>query len=733
MKKTTIILILIFASQLIRAQIDFIPKPQEVIYSEGTFNITKEFSISTVGGEEFNIKYLKEHLDKIFDFKINTLDIIPKNNFLIFDTSDQSMGKEEYTLKINEKGIIVKAKTKAGQFYAIQTLLQMFPADIYADITGPSRMLLKEWNLPQITINDYPRFEYRGNMLDVSRTFFGKEYILRHLEWLAYHKINKFHMHLSDDNGWRVEIKKYPLLTQVGAWRGENEALVPSFDSGQGRYGGYYTREDIKEIVEFAADRNIEIIPEIDLPGHSKAVTVSYPEVLCNTKKEFLSVQGEGSNVWCVSKESNYKMLENIIKEISKLFPSEYIHIGGDEVVTNAWKECPDCQALMEKEGMKNEGELLNYFVRRMEKILNKYGKKLAGWDEISVDGDLNKNSHVYTWRGVKTAQDAVKKGMPVIMQIGEYCYIDMKYSPMERGHNWAGIVSMEKIYSFDPIGSLGITKEQEKSVIGVQAGLWSEMMIFPPHFSEYQMFPRLCALSEIGWTNQEIRDYKEFDKRLWNSHFERMYKMGILFRLPYPEITKEGNTVFVKSPSPSAVVRYTFDESEPNMGSPVAQSTIITDSPEKLRFATFFGTNKSITVEVPGSKQYLKPKVIVTSSMDENPRAKMSNLEDYNINTYFRTASAPQKGDWILFSFEEPVDCREITVNTTIPVIEFWGISDGHVEYSYNGEDFIIGGKFKRYSVKLSKLDSPVKAIKIVVDSKGEGKPIAVQDLKIQ
>ena len=743
MKKITLTLVLTALATLCAAQEglmwnrskavrnDFVPLPQSVEYTPGEFVMCSGMSIE--GGEPFNVRYLREHFSRVFDFDVPATRM---GNIRLLRKS--SLDEEEYELEVTPDGITIRSSAKAGEFHAIQTLLQMMPPEIYRRVSGPDGLMLKEYKLPCARICDRPRFSYRGSMLDVSRTFFDKEYVMRHIDWLAYHKINSFHWHLADDNGWRIEIKKYPLLTGKGAWRGADEVLPPSFNSGSGRYGGFYTQDDIREIVVYAADRNITIIPEIDLPGHSSSVAATYPEILCRSDGDFLSVQGEGKNVFCVGKESNYKMLDNIFKEIAALFPGQYIHIGGDEVQMQHWKNCPDCQALMKKEGMKDEGELLTYFVTRLEKILAKYGKKLAGWDEISSNGGLDKTSCVYAWRSNASAMKAIDQGMNVVLQIGAYCYLDMKYTPDERGHNWAGLVPMEKIYSFDPTGTLDLTEEQKKLVRGPQAGLWTELLIFPPHFSEYQMFPRLCALAEIGWSDQEQRDYADFDRRLCNSHFARMYNMNIRFRIPYPKVDAstcgEFTTVTATSPYPSMVVRYTTDGTDPVAGSPVASGPIITQSPESLRFATFYNDLRSISARVPDSERFLTPEVKVTTDITPNRNTPVSVLEDYDRNTYFRPANAPEVGNWILFEFTEPVECNSIEVLSNIPKTQFWGITEGHVEYSLDGVSFVRAADFDRHnSVLMKDFEAPVKAVKVVVDGKGEKKAISLQDLKIK
>lgn len=738
--KKLILLTMLFTGTMMYGQVNFIPQPQQVEFGKGDLLIEKGIVIYAPESEKFNVNYLTQRMERVFDFKVGTVKDYPSGQAISFE-KDATVEPEGYRMEVDNKGVKIVSSSRAGEFYAIQTLLQMMPPAVYKETDDPGSMLLKEWHLPFVNITDRPRFEYRGSMLDVARTFFSKEYVMRHIEWLACHKINKFHFHLTDDNGWRVEIKKYPLLTQKGAWRGENEVLVPSFGSGNERYGGFYTQEEIREIVAFAKERNIEVIPEIELPGHSKAIAASYPDILCKSDNAVKSVQLEEGNVLCVGREENYKMLDNIIKELSKLFESEYIHIGGDEVEVDNWKECPLCQEVMKREGMHEESELLGYFVNRMQEILKKYGKKLAGWDEIATDSKLDKDSRVYAWRNASYGVSAVKNGHPVIMQIGKYCYFDMKYTPIERGHNWAGIVSMETAYSFDPYmfeikgENYSFTDQEKKNIIGVQGALWSEMIIYPPHFSEYQMFPRLCVTSEIGWTDQDKRDYVDFDRRLTESHFARMYYMGIKFRIPYPEIKWEGNIVTATPPFPSATVRYTFDGTEPTVSSPVVCGPIITEAPENLRFATFFCDVNSMTVAVPGSVRYLEPAVKVTASarLGEHPRAVLKNLEDYDRNTYFRSAEKVEKGDYILFEFDNAVECKIIDVESSIPVIDFYGVADGHVEYSYDGISFIKGDKFRYYSASISGFTAPVKAVKIVFDGVGESKPISIRDLKIR
>lgn len=711
------------------AQVDFVPRPASVEYKEGKCLLDK--SIKIEGGDAFNVQYLQEHLARVFNPAGDSWN--PSEGTRISFVRVKTFPAEGYAIDVRPGGIVISATDRAGEFYAVQTLLQMLPPQVYRKAAGPDAMLIRQWEIPCVQIVDQPRFPWRGSMLDVSRSFFDKDYILRHLDWLAYHKINKFHWHLVDDNGWRVEIKKYPKLTQVGAWRGSEEALMPAYNSGSERYGGFYTQDDIRQIVAYAADRNIEIIPEIDLPGHSKALAVSYPEVLCRHDENLLSVQGETRNVICVGRENTYKLLDGILKEIAQLFPSKYIHIGVEEVVTESWKYCPDCQAMMKKLGYTDERQLLGYFGERMQQILAKYGKKVEAWEDVVEAQTIARENLVLVWHDQKVLQKALDAGYPAVTQNCYYLYFDMKHTPAERGHTWAAVIDVEKVYSFDPLQDLDLSDGKERLVRGLQGGLWTEMLYFPPHFSEYQMFPRLCALAEVGWTPQAERNYADFDKRLARTHFERMWNMGIRFRIPAPEVDAKGN---VRCPYPNMVVRYTFDGSEPTVSSPVVTGPIVTDHPEKLRFATFYADVKSITVEVPGARKYLKPAVKVTSSMETVKRLPVENLALYEKDKYMRTAQPPQKGDHVLFTFEKPLSCKKITVQTADPVNQFFGITQGHVEVRFEGEGTFtrIEPGFDMYNRVVIQPDSRrIEAVKIVVDGPCEGKAVSIQSLMIE
>ena len=734
---TTIIFLIFFiitqngSSQNNLNQLNLIPQPSSVVVHEGCFKINSNTTIKS--NNPFCGTYLKEKIEHASKYKINLLSFEKANSNQLQDEENSIVitivpgltpNKEGYNLSVNERRITIAASTQAGAFYGIQSLLQLLPPSIYGTPTG-----FEKWSVPAVEISDSPLFAYRGFMLDVSRTFFDIGVLYNYVDWLSYHKLNKFHLHLADDNGWRIEIKKYPKLTREGAWRGEGEILPATFGSGDKRYGGFYTQKQLKALIKYAAERNIEIIPEIDLPGHSKALAACYPDVLCNTTKEFASVQGETGNVLCIGNENNYKILYNIFKEIAALFPSDYIHIGGDEVNMDNWKACPLCTKLMQERGMTQPEQLQNYFVRRLEIIIEKLGKKMAGWDEIIEGGELNPQTRVYAWRDIKTGLRSAEKGQPTIMQPAQYFYVDMKQSPVERGHNWAAIVTLEKLYSFN-------TKNLNNNIIGVQAGLWTELLNRPPRFIEYQTFPRLSALAEVGWSDNDKRVWNDFNYRLTKTHYERLYNMGIAFRLPMPDVTYNNNKLKVTLPYDWAIVRYTSDKTEPNQSSSIYCGEITTDSPENYRFATFYGTfDKSITVGANNIElhHYLSPKTTVSTNLLYSSEKQLSNLTDYKFDTYFRSKGKAKAGDYIIYTFEEPVECSSITIETGIPNIDFYGITNGHVEYSYDGNTWLKGDYFYEHRAIIYPSQA-VKSVKLSIDGTNDGPTsLCLQDLKIE
>lgn len=721
---------LLSAREQTRHSLDLIPKPQKVEIGEGVFKLNSTTAI--VSDDSFNAKYLADILNGSTGLGIREGGNKEESNTITLSINPESdIPQEGYLLSVTPEKIVVESSTSKGSFYAIQTLLQLLPPSVYGNPTGDEK-----WEVPCVRIEDSPRFPHRGLMMDVSRTFFSLDYIYRFLDWMAYHKLNVFQWHITDDNGWRIEIKKYPELTEKGAWRGPGEVLPSAYGSGNKRYGGFYTQKEIKEVIEYAAKRNIEIIPEIDMPGHSKAVISTYPQTGCDNKTHFISINGEVKNVWCVGNEDNYKMLDNIIKEVAALFPSKIIHVGGDEVNMDNWKECSKCRALMKKMKMENPAELQNYFMQKVEAIINKYGKTMAGWDEILDGGTLDPSTRIYSWRSVNKPLEAVERGHQTVLQLSEYYYFDMKQSPAERGHNWAAIIPIERVYSLDPVESCNIPENRKELVLGAQGALWAELLNKPSRFSEYQYYPRTCALAETVWTNQELRDFNDFQTRLEKTHFERLFHMGIAFRVEAPGVTYKGNRLVVTLPYDWAVVRYTTDGSEPSCTSNIYTGDIVTFEPEKFRFATFYkDLFKSITVTADNIvPNYIKPETVIETSFGEQRSFPKSNITDYNFNTYWRTERTGVEGDYVTYLFKEPVKCSRITVNTSIPDIDLYGVTDGYVEYTYNGTDWIRGDDFADNSaVIVPQEGKEIKGVKIVFTDTTDALCVALQDLKIE
>lgn len=422
-------------------------------------------------------------------------------NAIQFIPDQQMLHPEGYRIRIREDGIRIFFREPAGAFYAQQTLLQL---------------VSPEGTFPCLDIEDAPRFAYRGMHLDVGRHFFPVEFVKKYIDVLARHKMNYFHWHLTEDQGWRIEIKKYPRLQEVAAWRKEtlkgHYSDQPHQFDGK-RYGGYYTQEEIKEVVEYARQRHVTIIPEIEMPGHAQAVLAAYPELSCHGKPvEVATKWGVFENVLC-PKEETFEFLENVLLEVMELFPGPYIHIGGDECPKAQWKESAFCQDLMQKEGLKDEHELQSYFIRRIDKFLTGHGKKLIGWDEI-LEGGLSPNATVMSWRGVQGGIEAAHAGHDVIMSPTSHCYFDYYQSqhprePLAIG----GYLPLEKVYSFEPVPA-ELTAEQAKHILGAQGNVWTEYMPTSTQV-EYMAFPRALALAEVLWTPAEQRDFEGFQKRL--------------------------------------------------------------------------------------------------------------------------------------------------------------------------------------------------------------------------
>ena len=386
-----------------------------------------------------------------------------------------------------------------------------------------------KWEIPGVEIQDEPRYPYRGMMLDVGRYFFPPEFVKRFIDLMALHKMNYFHWHLTEDQGWRIQINKYPRLTEIGAFR--DESVVghlrdkPLKFDGQ-RYGGFYTQEEIREVVEYAKARHITVIPEIEMPGHSLGALASYPELGCTGGPyEVAKRWGVQDDVYCAGKEETFQFLEDVLTEVMDLFPGKYIHIGGDESPKIRWEECPHCQARIKEEGLKDEHELQSYFIKRIEKFLNENNRKLIGWDEI-LEGGLAPEATVMSWRGTEGGIKAAKELHDVIMTPTTYCYLDYYQGPREdEPLAIGGFLPLSKVYSYDPTPA-ELNEIESKHILGVQGNVWTEY-IKTAEYAEYMTFPRACAIAEIGWSQKDAKNYEDFLHRL-DIHLKRLTIMGV-------------------------------------------------------------------------------------------------------------------------------------------------------------------------------------------------------------
>lgn len=432
---------------------------------------------------------------------------------------------EGYRLSIRSEGILISSATEQGVFYALQTLRQIMRLDAVPDAGDSER----RWSVPIADIIDYPSFSYRGLHLDVCRHFMPIDFVKKYIDLMAYYKFNRFHWHLTEDQGWRIDIKKYPRLREVSAWRDATLIGRPRDENVQydsTRHGGYYTQEEIKEVVAFAADRGITIIPEIEMPGHALAALAAYPELGC-TKGPYnvVGTWGVFDDVFCAGREETFTFLQGVLDEVLECFPSPYIHIGGDECPKTRWKACPDCQHRMKTEGLRDEHELQSYFVQRMEKYLNEKGRTIIGWDEI-LEGGLAPNATVMSWRGKDGAIAAAQAGHQAIMTPVSHCYFDYyQDDPASQPLSIGGLITLEKVYSFDPIPS-ELTAEEARFILGGQANLWTEYIPTTAH-AEYMAYPRAIAMAEVLWTPREQRSWESFTERLAR-HVDRLEGLGV-------------------------------------------------------------------------------------------------------------------------------------------------------------------------------------------------------------
>ncbi len=553
--------------------IQLIPKPVELKLEKGSFEFNKNTRFYITNDEQIQAsEILVRKFKTAANWDLEVVKERPSSNVIQFKVNDD-LENEAYTLNVESNNVTIEASSFSGFLYAVETIRQLLPPEIESN----KQVEAVTWEIPNVKITDSPRFKWRGLMLDVSRHFFEKEYIIQTIDRLAYLKMNTLHLHLVDDQGWRIEIKKYPKLTEVGAWRvdQENKPWDGRYTAKIGEkatYGGFYTQEDIKEIVAYAKDRGVNVVPEIEMPAHVTSAIASYPEFSCLEKP--VTVPSGGlwpiTDIYCAGKESTFEFLEDVLTEVMDLFPSKYIHVGGDEATKTNWKTCKHCQQRMKTEGLHDVEELQSYFIKRMERFISSKGRVLIGWDEI-LEGGLAPGATVMSWRGVKGGLEASVQGHDVVMTPGSHCYFDHYQGPMDTEPlAWGGYTPVSKVYDFDPVVA-SMTEEQAKHVLGGQANLWAEYIPTTAQ-SEYMIFPRLTALSETLWSPRTDRNWDEFSSRLI-AMFKRYDFQGVNYAKSTYTIsaeTKVNDTTNVislalKNEFPNSDIRYALNNSSLN------------------------------------------------------------------------------------------------------------------------------------------------------------------------
>lgn len=596
--------------------VNIIPMPQNMQLGNGKFTIDNntriiisDDSLSSVAdfysqkiqaSTGFDIKVTGKHSNNSISLSIDSN---------IGKDLDNGLAAESYTLSVKENGVDIKASTLKGIFYGMATFMQLLPAEIESS----SKIYNAEWTAPVIEIKDSPRFKYRGLMLDVARHFISVEGLKKHIDMLALVKINNLHLHLTDFQGWRIEIKKYPKLTEIGGTRIDEYGNV---------YSGYYTQEEIKELVKYAQDRFINIIPEIDVPGHSLAAIASYPELSCTGEKyDVMSRWGPFPVVFCPGKEDMFELLDGVFAEMSTLFPSEYFHIGGDECPKKVWETCPNCQRRIKEEGLFDDKEhtaedkLQSYAISRCEQILKKYGKKMIGWDEI-LQGGLAPEATVMSWRGEKGGIASALMDHNVIMTpTSGGMYLDhYQGNSQAEPFAWGAYAPIVKSYNYNPVPDTLVRMGKEKYILGVQANAWTECM-YTEDIVEYRVYPRIFAVAETGWTEEGKKNFDDFSRRL-NNMAVRMDCHDINYHIPLPEqpdfcrnhvaFTDVVNVSFDTS-RPMKMV-YTTDGTEPGLDSPVYSEPIMIDKTCTIKIRSVLPSGKmSIVRDVFVERQSYK------------------------------------------------------------------------------------------------------------------------------
>ncbi|MCT4639596.1 MAG: family 20 glycosylhydrolase [Bacteroidales bacterium] len=637
------------------------PVPKNIEYRSGNFTINKDtrIVISNDSGIVAVAEYLK---DRIKEISGNDLIIITredkKRNFISIKGSVDSIAPEGYNLNVSKRNIEIKANNAAGAFYAIQTMFQLMPPEEIAKSNSNTI------SVSAAKIFDKPDFKWRGMHLDVCRHFYSVEFVKKYIDLLAMHKMNVFHWHLTEDQGWRIQIDKYPKLTEVGAWRTEKDGSL---------HGGFYTKEQIKEVVAYAKDRHITVVPEIEMPGHSLAALAAYPEYSC-TKKGFSVTNQWGifEDIYCAGNDKTLEFLKDILVEVMELFPSEYIHIGGDEAPKARWKKCPLCQKRIRDNKLKDEYELQSWFIQQIDKFLTERGRKLIGWDEI-LEGGLSPNATVMSWRGEAGGIEAANDNHYVVMSPNKPCYFDhYQWIPEAEPKAIGGYTTLKDVFNYSPVPAK-LPADKHKYVLGAQGNVWTEYMGTEDHV-EYMVIPRITALAEVLWGKRD-NDWNSFMKRL-QVQIKRFDALDYNYHLPVPK-SKISNILFTDTvtvslslPYDFAKIYYTLDDSEPTDKSLLYNGAIKMKKGDVLKAFTWVSKNKRSPYTVINARSIDKIEPVKIGGLKRGIRADV-------INGSFNKCSQV-KGDIISSTTQNDFDVDNIG-----PKHLFGAIFNGYIRIS--------------------------------------------------